>query len=172
MKNNFKEIAEKVLKKKISGTFVLRNGMTFNSTMLKRSQNCYRLCDNLYSENGSIVEAATNGKRNSPHDYDIVEFNEHTKFMKCLMRTLFIPSWFLSKLFMFVYFIPACLVTVLIWFVKFSYEWIAGNYDKFIYRDRTSFTDMMEEVFGDVFSTIVCWPISLIEDFEDYVRNL
>lgn len=172
MKNNFKEIAEKVLNKKISGAFVLRNGMTFKSTMLTRSHDCYRLCDYLYSENGSIVEAATNGKRNTPHDYDIVEFNKHTKFKKYLMRALFIPSWFLSKLFMFIYFIPAFLVTILVWLIKFSYEWIAGNYDNFMYRDRTTFTNMMEEVFNDVFSIIICWPIFLIDDFEDYVKNL
>lgn len=173
MKNNFKEIAEKVLNEKISGTFVLRNGWRYKSSMLERTcDGCYKLHDYLYSENGSFTEAATNGKRNMPHEYDIVEFNEHTKFMKGLMRALFVPSWILSILFMAVYFIPACLVTVFVWFFKFNYLWIIGDYDNFIYGKRTSFIKAMEEIFSDVFLDIVFWPITLIDDFEDYVKNL
>ena len=55
---------------------------------------------------------------------------------------------------------------------KFNYLWIIGDYDNFIYGKRTSFIKAMEEIFSDVFSDIVFWPITLIDDFEDYVKNL
>lgn len=75
--DNFKEIADKVLKGEISGTFVLRNGRKKLLSALKiNSEGLIHTFPYRLEGNGSLTEKG-NVYHNQEHQMDVVEFIEN-----------------------------------------------------------------------------------------------
>ena len=163
---NFINIAENCIHGKLKGTFVLRNGNKVNSSTLSNCQvdgYTYMLGGRCYNESGdhsiwSVDES----------EFDVVQFIYTPVYKAYILRALFMFLWPIEKLFMGLYFLPAIILSTIIWVFVLAYKWITGRYDVW----GKDFTDIASDVFCDVTANIICWPNELMDDFEHFVKHL
>lgn len=163
---NFTNIAEDCINGKLKGTFVLRNGNKVNSSTIS---NCsvdgytYILGGRGYNERG---DNSVWGIDES--EFDVVQFISTKMYKVYTLRALFMLLWPIEKLFMILYFVPAVIMSAIIWVFVLAYRWITGRYDAW----GKDFTDIASDTFCDVAANIICWPNELMDDFEHFVKHL